>query len=192
MLNSIDKNMHCGKMVNVLTNALTFFFEVYYMYNNEHSAKIKKLAEISRHTDRAHRKLFEKHAVEAFGIHRSQHMMLMYISRNDKISQRQIAEHFNISPAAVAVTLKKLESNGLVIRNTASRRNDICISDKGTKIIDETRNIFGAIDRLMFKGFTDAEIDLLFEFTQRMHSNLIEADKVTTRELKESLDETVV
>ncbi len=165
------------------------------MDNNDHSLRIKKLAEISRQTDRAHRKLFEKHAVEAFGIHRSQHMMLMYISKNEKISQRQIAEHFNISPAAVAVTLKKLESSGLVIRNAAqtdSRRNDISISDKGMKIIDETRYIFGAIDRLMFKDFTDDDIALLYEFSQRMYNNLIEAEKVSTEELKEGLDEAVV
>lgn len=165
------------------------------MNGNQHSAKIKKLAEISRQTDRAHRKLFEKHAVEAFGIHRSQHMMLMYISKNENISQRHIAEHFNISPAAVAVTLKKLESVGLVIRNAAqgdSRRNNISVSDKGKKIIDETRYIFGAIDRLMFKNFTDDEIALLFDYSQRMYNNLVEAEKVTTEELKEGLDETVV
>ena len=165
------------------------------MNENQHSAKIKKLAEISRRIDRAHRKLFEKHAVEAFGIHRSQHMMLMYISKNENISQRQIADHFNISPAAVAVTLKKLESIGLVIRNAAqndSRRNNISISEKGMKIIEETRYIFGAIDRLMFNDFTDDEIAMLFDFSQRMYNNLIEAEKVSTEELKEGIDETVV
>lgn len=165
------------------------------MSENQHSAKIKKLAEISRQTDRAHRKLFEKHAVEAFGIHRSQHMMLMFISRNDNLSQRQIAEHFNISPAAVAVTMKKLESSGLVIRNASegdNRRNDICISEKGMQIIDGTRHILGAIDRLMFKDFSNEEIELLFNLSQRMYDNLIEANKVTYDEMKECMDETVV
>lgn len=157
------------------------------MNNNEHSTKIKSLAELSRQTDRAHRKLFEKHAVEAFGIHRSQHMMLRFISKNENVSQRQIADAFNISAAAVAVTLKKLESAGLVVRNTSesdSRRNHICISEKGQDVIDQTRHVFGAIDRLMFKGFTDDEIELLRVFLQRMYNNLIEAEAVTTEQLK--------
>ncbi len=157
------------------------------MNNQEHSAKIKKLAELSRHADRAHRKLFEKHAVEAFGIHRSQHMMLMFISRNENVSQKQIADGFNISAAAVAVTLKKLESLGLIVRSaseTDSRRNHICISEKGMEIIEQTRLIFGAIDRLMFKGFSDEEIEQLRVFSQRMYDNLVEADGVTTEQLK--------
>lgn len=161
----------------------------------EHSAKIKRLAEISRQTDRAHRKLFEKHAVEAFGIHRSQHMMLMYISKNEDISQRQIAENFNISAAAVAVTLKKLESVGLVEREASQsdcRINHIRISQEGRRVIDETKHIFGAIDRLMFEGFTEEEIEQLKLFSERMYNNLLKAESVSTQQLKESVDETVV
>ncbi len=165
------------------------------MNADEHSASIKKMADISRRTDRAHRKLFEKHAVEAFGIHRSQHMMLMYISRNENVSQRQIADAFNISAAAVAVTLKKLESGGLIIRNASdvdNRRNHICISDKGRQIIDETRHIFGAIDRLMFIDFTDEEIRQLHNFSERMFNNLCKAESVTTEQLKGELHEKLV
>ncbi|MBO5912578.1 MAG: MarR family transcriptional regulator [Clostridia bacterium] len=158
------------------------------MEHSEHNLKIKKLAEISRQTDRLHRKLFEKHAVEAFGIHRSQHMMLMYISRNENASQRQIAEAFNVSAAAVAVTLKKLESVGFINRISSkddSRRNHISISSKGMDVIERTKHIFGAIDRLMFKDFSDEEIEQLRALTQRMCDNLIEAEKVTTEQLKE-------
>lgn len=154
----------------------------------EHSAKIKKMAELSRQTDRVHRRLFEKHAVEAFGIHRSQHMMLMYISKNENASQRQIAEAFNVSAAAVAVTLKKLESLGFINRVSSksdSRRNHISISQKGMEVIEETKHIFGAIDRLMFKNFSDDEIELLRALLQRMYDNLIEAEKVTTEQLKD-------
>lgn len=165
------------------------------MENSEYSAKIKRLAEISRQTDRAHRKLFEKHAVEAFSIHRSQHMMLMYISRNEDVSQKQIAENFNISAAAVAVTLKKLESMGFVERETSqsdSRRNHIRVSVEGMRVIDETKHIFGAIDRLMFEGFSEEEIELLRAFSERMYNNLVKAESVTTEQLKGESNETVV
>lgn len=165
------------------------------MNNDEHNAKVKRLAEISRQTDRAHRKLFEKHAVEAFGIHRSQHMMLMYISKNKDVSQRQIAESFNISAAAVAVTLKKLESMGFVEREVSqsdSRRNHIRVSQKGMRVIDETKYIVGAIDRLMFDGFSEDEMQQLRAFSERMFNNLVKAELVTTEELKGDIDETVV
>ena len=51
------------------------------MTKTEYSAKIKAMAELSRQINRAHIKVFEKHAVDVFEIHRSQHMMLMFISK---------------------------------------------------------------------------------------------------------------
>lgn len=157
------------------------------MNNTEYSAKIKAMAELSRQINRAHIKVFEKHAVDVFGIHRSQHMMLMFISKNKNASQRQIADAFNISAAAVAVTLKKLEAAGFIVRNASkmdSRRNHICISERGQEIINETSHVFGNIDRLMFKGFTDDEIEQLRVFCERMYDNLIDAESVTTEQLK--------
>ena len=48
--------------------------------------------------------------ISNLGLHRSQHQMLLTIKYNDHICQKDLAGHLEISPAAAAVTLKKLES----------------------------------------------------------------------------------
>lgn len=151
--------------------------------NNE----LKKVVERSRINDRLHRRLFERHAANAFGIHRSQHMTLMYISRNPNASQKQIANEFKISAAAVAVTLKKLEGLGLILRSTADgdcRQNNITITDKGKAVIDETKTLFSAIDYLMYDGMTDDQIALLSSCCEKMYENLLKAEQFTTEQLK--------
>ena len=153
----------------------------------EQNAKIKRLSEISRQADRVHRKLFAKHTAVNYGIHRSQHRMLAFILANKSVSQKQIAENFNISAAAVAVTLKKLEAFGLVEREAAQsdgRRNNISVTAKGEEVINETKYIFNVINQLAFADFTDEEIEKFHEFSERMLNNLIKIEDITTEQLK--------
>lgn len=141
-------------------------------YGNE---KLKQTIELFRHTDRLHRRIFENVAVATFGIHRSQHMMLMCISNHSAFSQKDIAKKMAISPAAVAVTLKKLEADGLIMRNAVlddNRKNSIIITEKGQNIVNETKRLFSEVDCTMFSGFTDAEIEVLTSCLEKMYHNL--------------------
>ncbi|MBO5746364.1 MAG: MarR family transcriptional regulator [Clostridia bacterium] len=156
---------------------------------------LKLLVEMSKRTDRMHRRLFENHAVDTFGIHRSQHMTLMYISRHENASQKQIADEFKISAAAVAVTLKKLEAGGFIVRGIAkhdNRQNFINITEKGKRVVRETRRLFTAIDYAMFDGMSDEELEFLMVCSEKMYQNLVRAGEMTAEQLKEKFDETVV
>ena len=74
--------------------------------------------------DILHRRSIEKWATDA-GMHRSQHRMLMYLNKCENTpAQKDLANHFDISPAAVAVTLKKLESDGYIERVKCQERSD--------------------------------------------------------------------
>ena len=74
--------------------------------------------------DIMHRRAIEQWATDA-GMHRSQHRMLMYLTRcKGTPSQKDLAKHFDISPAAVAVTLKKLENDGYIERGKCSLSQD--------------------------------------------------------------------
>ena len=155
--------------------------------SDKHDKALKLLVEMSKRTDRMHRKLFEKHAADTFGIHRSQHMTLMYISRNENASQKQIAEEFKISAAAVAVTLKKLEAGGFIVRSTAehdNRQNFINITEKGKQVVEETRRLFTAIDYAMFDSMTDEELKFLMACSEKMYQNLVRAGEMTAEQLK--------
>lgn len=125
--------------------------------------------------NRMHRAVVENR-MSATGIHRSQHMILMYLYRcNNKISQKDIAAHFEISAAAVAVSLKKLESGGYIRRKCAAndnRFNEIEITQKGKEIVDISHSIFEEIDAETFADITDDEREQLVFLLDKVRDNL--------------------
>ncbi|MBO5199734.1 MAG: MarR family transcriptional regulator [Clostridia bacterium] len=129
------------------------------------------------HINRLHCKAFEAKISEV-GIHRSQHMILMYLCRCENTpSQKQIADHFEISPAAVAVSLKKLESGGYINRNCSEsdgRYNEIQITDKGKCVVEYSRKSFENIDARAYLGISDDEKKILMSLLCRVEENLRE------------------
>ena len=119
------------------------------------------------------------------GLHRSQRMMLMYLSRRDAVpSQRELADHFNISPACVARTLKALASEGYISRacdEEDQRRNHVYITDKGLDIVQTTKDSFEQFDRTVFVGFSMEEIAQLTALLDRVHSNLQRSCEPSTK-----------
>lgn len=112
--------------------------------------------------------------VQDIGIHRTQHRILMHLSRKGNLpSQKELAEHLGITPAAVTGALQKLESDGYIIRKLGSdnRYNEILITDFGKQIVEKTRLIFAQIDDSMFSGFTDGELDSFTEYLDRIKNN---------------------
>ncbi len=126
-------------------------------------------------TDRLHRSVVEDF-LSVFGIHRSQHMMLLYLSKEENcLSQKAIAEHFKISPAAVTVTLKKLEDGGYISRYTSeqdSRYNSILLLEKGKDIVAKSRQLFEDTDKAMFDCFTREEYDVFERCIGKMMTGL--------------------
>jgi len=125
--------------------------------------------------DRFHRSIFES-MHSSLGIHRSQHRILMYISRNpERPSQKSIAEHFGISAAAIAVSLKKLEDSGYISRESAlndSRFNHISLTEKGKMIVEKSEDFFTKSDFAMFSDFTEEDYENLSVCLKKMMSGL--------------------
>lgn len=128
-------------------------------------------------TNRLHRRVIERWA-DNLDIQCACHRMLMHISRVDIIpSQKELAQHFKISPAAVANTLKKLEADGYVERskskeNKDSRVNEISVTERGKKTAKDSEQFFRFVDSQALDGFTDDEIDTLLSMLDRMQNNL--------------------
>ena len=84
--------------------------------------------------DRLNKQLYSRMG-DKLRMHRSQHMVLMYISRSDlSVSQKEIADAFEISPPAVAMLMKRLEKNGHIVRESSredNRCNVITLTEKG-------------------------------------------------------------
>lgn len=126
-------------------------------------------------TNRLHKKLIDTRVCGVIGLHRTQHMILMHLARKEKLpSQKELAEHLNITPAAVTGALKKLESGGYILRSIGddNRYNEITITPLGVKIVSETRAMFSEIDRSLFDGFSDSEIANLKKYLEKIQNNI--------------------
>lgn len=141
----------------------------------EMSAVFRRFNRHMFHVTRMHHTLAERRVGE-LGIHRAQHMLLMHLARADApLSQRALAEHMEISTAAVAVALKKLEASGYIHRASCrhdTRANDTHITEQGLRIVSESRKAFDEIDTLMFEGISPDELALCLSVMQKMEENL--------------------
>ena len=127
-------------------------------------------------TNKIHKQMAEKRA-HAVTLPPAQHRMLMMLAKKEITpSQKEIAEQFNITPAAVAVTMKKLESTGFITRDKVgcedARYNKIYVTEKGMLEMQTTHEYFDLIDDRMFCDFSESEISTLIELLSRAKENL--------------------
>lgn len=115
---------------------------------------------------RLHHRIVERR-LSGLGVHNSQHWMLMYLARTGKIpSQKGIAENFNMSPASVAATIKKLAQGGYIEKtgcDSDNRRNQISITPKGMQVVQQSRSCFEEIEQAMFAGLSEEQMQALCE-----------------------------
>lgn len=127
--------------------------------------------------NRLHRIAVEKR-INDCGIHRSQHMLLMFLHRCENIpTQREIADRFEISPAAVATSLKKLEADGYITRQaneSDTRQNMIFITDKGRSMVKFSKSTFEELDNLTYSALTKSELSELDRLLTKIIDNLEE------------------
>ena len=153
--------------------------------NSEFRDNMHMTTELFRMTDRLHRRIFEKKVASAFKLHRSQHMLLMCLSKNCGISQKEIAVRLKISPAAVAVTLNKLETAGFIKRNESKldgRQNSIILTKKAKNVIEKTHAIFTEIDSVMVSELSEAELEIFNCCLKKMYANLEDAEQEIIKE----------
>ena len=125
--------------------------------------------------DRLHRQAVEATITAQTGLHRSQHILLMRLSHCCIPSQKQLAKDLGISPAAIAVSLKRLEADGYITRDADAddcRCNRIALTEKGLGVVTQTKELFHSIDQTMVQGFDDAEMDALLASLEKIERNL--------------------
>lgn len=136
-------------------------------------AKEHQLVNLLFMTDKNLKRTIEKRA-EGTGVYRSQHRLLMILGRNPDISQTMLAEKLEISPAAVTVSLKKLEKSGYIARQCSeedNRINRVVITPKGQDVIEQSINYFREMDYAFFEGFSEEEKNLLENMLERVATN---------------------
>ncbi len=136
--------------------------------------RLTKAVNLMVRTNHMHKSLIDSR-VGSLGIHRTHHMILMHLAKREKFpSQKQLAEHLNITPAAVTGALKKLESDGYVevTLGQDNRYNELRITEKGRELVEHTKRIFFEIDTDVFDGFTEEELDSYISCLEKLQANM--------------------
>lgn len=137
-------------------------------------SKLSIAIEMMIKTAHMHRALIDSR-IGSLGIHRTHHRILMHLARHNILpSQKELAEHLDVTPAAVTGAIKKLEQDGYVERTLGhdNRFNELRITDKGRALVVKTRNIFCEADASMFDGFSDEDLDTYISCLEKLQSNI--------------------
>ncbi|MBE7065184.1 MAG: winged helix-turn-helix transcriptional regulator [Ruminococcaceae bacterium] len=142
------------------------------LHNSEEIHKV--MCELMKMSRMHHSRVENK--INKLGIHRSQHMALMYISKNDgNVTQKDISGHYGISEAAVSATVKKLETQGFVckINNpNDARYNSLKLTDKGLDVVKKSVDIFNAAEAETFENISGEELNMLRTLILKMQSSI--------------------
>ena len=131
-------------------------------------------------TERMH-KIVVDSRISALGIHRGQHSILREIARAEKnpdakaLSQKDIAQRFGVSAAAVAMMMKKMEAEGYITRNMSTsdnRFNELHLTELGHTMLSQSREIFHEIDAATYNGISEEELAVFMSCLHKMQENL--------------------
>lgn len=130
-------------------------------------------------TNIMHRRIVENMLGDT-GVYQGQHRILMELSKHQHHSQKELAIAMKVSTATIAIALKKLEKNGYinkVMDKDDNRLNTIVITEKGQRVVRDSKNIFDGIDKKTFSGFTDEEKEQFYGFLDKIENNLMSIER---------------
>ena len=109
------------------------------------------------------------------GLGFGQPKILGYLSRNGASSQRQLADFYDIDPAAVCRMLDSLQKGGFVSRKLDSadkRRELIELTGAGRKAYEQWQGYCREVEQRMLSGFTEEERACFSAYLFRAYRNL--------------------
>jgi len=134
---------------------------------------------VFRAVSRMHRRCLNKE-MENRGLGKVGQPMILFMLRDHEVAaecdQKGFSEALGVSPATVAVSIKRMEKAGLVCKSTDpndQRRNHLAITDKGLRLVEDCIRAFHCVDVGMFKGFSKEERKQLEKYYRRMMQNLV-------------------
>ena len=135
--------------------------------------KRHQIVDLFRRSDKVIRRSMECR-VRDTGLHRSQHRILMILGRNPDCSQTMLAGMLEVSPAAVAVALKKLEKSGYIERQSVesdNRMNHVVVTQKGMEAIRLSCAYFQEVESALLDGFSEEDLENMKRLLERLIQN---------------------
>lgn len=98
--------------------------------------------------------------------------MLFHLRRCPDITQKELAREMDISPASVAVSIRRLESAGLVHREKRGREMLLRLTPAGEKMDATCARGRDIMITHLYENFTEEELHTLHTLLGKMTANL--------------------
>ena len=102
-------------------------------------------------------------------------MNFLFENKGREIFQKDIEEHFEISPATCSKTLKLIEKNGFIERKSVesdARLKKIVLTEKALELSERIKNDLDEFERLLTKGISEEELDAFFAVLDKVNENI--------------------
>lgn len=106
----------------------------------------------------------------------TQGRILHFILAQDKdVFQKDIEEEFNLRPATATGTLKLMEKNGIIRRESTAydaRFKRIIATDKAASIKSKVMEDIQGLESALLKGISEEELEIFLKVIDKMSKNL--------------------
>lgn len=142
---------------------------------SQHTNWDQRLGFLMHDVSRLRRKVFDE-VMKPEGVTRSQWWVMAYLSRQDGISQTELAERLEIGRAALGGLIDRLEAQGLVRRGAdeADRRSKLVyLTPEGDKTIERMRAKSDRMSEAILTGLNSTERQQLAAMLEVVKTNLL-------------------
>jgi len=118
--------------------------------------------------------IYCKTEFKKYSIGHAQIMTLIFIAKNEGISQFELSEQLNLDKSSITSQLNILERNGYISRNKSendARMYRLNITDKTRKILGPLKMIFFSWTEALLDGFSKKEREDVFKYLEKMRDN---------------------
>lgn len=108
-------------------------------------------------------------------IHMGQLPVLDYIALHPECTQAEIAKELMITPTTIAISTKRMEKAGLIIKEADQenlRKNRISLTERGIEISKAGNTLIREVEEAMLKDFSDKELDVIKALISKMIKNI--------------------
>lgn len=125
---------------------------------------------------RLRRSAFDR-CLKPLNVTRSQWWVLAYLSREDGMTQSQLAEELDMGKVAIGGLIDRLEKSGLLRRDsdaTDRRVNRVFLEPKSKTLIANMRKVSHKMNQTILKGLVDEELEATAVTLDAMKQNLLD------------------
>jgi len=115
--------------------------------------------------------IYMNNALKEFNITSGEYSFMMYLYRNDGVTQDELSSYLLIDKAATARAIKSLQEKGYISRNTDSydkRCKRVYLTDKAKSIKDEVRQKVWDCSDILKEGLDLDTFDVVYKSLDNM------------------------